>query len=656
MESNCLEIKKQSYNGNIFLFLLVIKFVINLVEVFYCKKFFRGGIMKKIFKNLFIFLVFSLVFTVSISYKVKAEDKLKITNWVINSEVLEDGTFSIKEDITFKFSDKFNGVYRDIGMRNTSEFSDLKVFQKIDGKEIEYKKVEKGNKGDNGVYQVNNQEDNNISVKIFSPSKNEEKTFILSYKILNESIKYADTAELFYKFIGEENKTHIDNLKINIKLPQLAEKDKVKIFAHGPVNGVINFIEDGLINLQVENIKDERYVAGRILFPREYIKNSKNLRNEEAYSRILNEELIYTKEVEKNIEGRKKRKEIGNYGSFMFIGLSLVFIILISVKLRRKDKFYENDYYGMLPKECTPAVASVEYSYYLGSKDIIATILDLARKGYLSIEKIEDTKEELFMENKKKKHNKNREKDKNYKIIKIKSTDSNLLEHEIFFIQWIIDKIGDYNYVTLSKVREYSKSNMNEFINDYKKWDKLAKDEVKKKGFFDEKGKRYGTFLILFSIVELFAGIIFLIFNSMYGLAAVIAGSILLVWGIVLLYRKSDYGYIEYMKWKKFRDKMKNMKKYDIEREFSDYAIDQWIIYAISLGIDEKKINSFKPYVMSSTAYNNSYLYWYFLYGNLGHSNSFNKSIDSAFGAGVPSTGSGGGVGGAGGGGGAGGF
>ncbi|WMJ79131.1 DUF2207 domain-containing protein [Clostridium sp. MB40-C1] len=609
--------------------------------------------MRKIIK----FLISMCVLSLMLVFNVYAEEELKINNWDIKSNVLENGDLVINEDISFRFSDKFNGVFRDIKIKNTSKVSDMKIYEKVNGKEIEFKQVEKGSNGDNGVYEIKYPSKDYASIKIFSPSKNQVKTFTLKYKILNESIKYKDTGELFYKFIGEENKTPIDKLNININLPKPALKDKVKIFAHGPLNGQINFSEKGAINLQVDNVNSEKFVAARILFPVEYINKSTNIVEENAYSRIMNEELSYASSVKKKIENSKKRMNAANYGSFAFIGISILITFVLGIKFRRKQKINIENTYGMIPEDCTPAVASVVYSYYLGSKDIIATILDLSRKGYLNLEEVEESEKLITQKESKVKKQK---KDKDYKIINNEYIEDNLLEHEKFFIDWLINKIGNGSFVTLDIIREYSKKNTGKFTGDYKKWEELVRKYVKENKYYDNKAKQTGILLILFSFFQVLLGILFIALGSNYGIAVLIIGIVFIIWSIALMYRKSDYGYVQYKKWAKFREEIKKVKEYNIQKKFSENYIDECLIYGMSLGLSQKEINKFKPYIMSSSVYSNSYLYWYFLNSD-SKNNSFNKSIDSAFNSAVPSTGSGGGfsgggASGAGGGGGAGGF
>jgi len=134
----------------------------------------------------------------------KAKDDLYITDWLVEATILDNGDLSITEDITFEFNDEFNGVYRDIGLNKTSGVSDIDVQEITDNKSVLYEAVDSAKNGDSKVYTLK-KSSNKMLVKIFSPSKNELKTFRISYIVKNVAIKYNDIAELYYKFLGDDN-------------------------------------------------------------------------------------------------------------------------------------------------------------------------------------------------------------------------------------------------------------------------------------------------------------------------------------------------------------------------------------------------------------------------------------------------------------------
>lgn len=603
--------------------------------------------MKNYFKNTFL-LLFAAILILSFSTKANAEESLSIPKWLIQSQLLENGDLSMKEDITFRFSKNFNGVFREIVLDKTSGVQDIIVSEVTDNGEIQYRRVDDARKGDYGVFIVI--EDTDIrKIQIFSPSRNEEKTFRLSYIVKNVAIKYNDIGELYYKFLGRENETPIDDFTVEIKLPQNDVNDEVKIFAHGPLNGQILRKTNNIAYMEVKDVTKDTFIEGRILFPREFISSSNNTVNKDNYTNIINEEVSLQKQIEEKAVRNAARSSLFGNISIALAAFEIIIFILLLSKFRREKDIYDTVNNSIIPEDCTPAVANYLVTMTYDSNTIIATILDLFRKGYIEVDGGQE-------------YTKKRKKLKDFKITKIKEEDSALLSHEKYFMHWILDDIGDGKSVTTRHIEKYSKNHDSEFESSYFDWQKKIKEDAVRKGYFDKSSNKYATYLIIISSITLILSIITLGFRSLFGLALMGASIVLLIYGISLYFRKSDYGYSQYKKWLEFKNYMNQSKKLTIIDDFTKYPLDISLIYALGLGVDKKTIKKFnidKIYDNQDCYCNNGWLYWYFIFAH-DQNNAFADSIDRSFDSTTPSTGSGGGFsaggGGGAGGGGAGGF
>ncbi|MBW4828161.1 MAG: DUF2207 domain-containing protein [Clostridiaceae bacterium] len=557
---------------------------------------------------------FQIIFLISIiilSFPSKpyAEDSLAISRWLIESELLENGDLYIEEDITFDFSGKFSGVFREIVLEKTSGVKNIEVGEIIDGKEIKYDNINKGKKGNSNVFTIDTN-NNSKTVTIYSPSKDQKKTFKIKYTVKNVAIKHNDTGELNYQFLGSENKTPIEFFSVNIKLPQ-NRNNKVKIFAHGPLNGMTDFKDENLVHMEVEDVPKNTFVEGRILFPNNFIPKSSNLSNKSNYNNILNEEKALIKDIEKKELQKEKITKVLSYASLIAGGIGIITLALFLSKLKRKINIYEKTSSNIIPEDCSPAVASYLTLSHNNTEVIVATILDLVRKGYFKIEK-----------------NEKEGKPTNLNIIKIKNQDEKLLKHESFFIQWIIDTIGTGNDVDIENINKYGENYNDKFLEDFNKWQNLVKKETEDKGYFDLKVKKYGYILTVFSIIFFIISIATIAYGVIYGLFPLIISIIVFIYGLTLLSRKSDEGHVQYKKWKKFIKYMKNTKKININKEDLIYPLDMTLIYAIALGLNTDILDNFKSAVSDKNYTNNSWIYWYFFSGN---KHILHKSMEEAF-------------------------
>jgi len=591
--------------------------------------------IKRSFKFIISF-IFIITLLSIFSTDVNAEDSLTISRWIINSEVLENGNLKVIEDITFKFNDYYNGVFREIVLKGTNGLDNIQVSQLNKGQEIPYQKVNNAKKGDNQVFVVN-KEDNSIILQIFSPSEDEEKTFRIKYIVKDVAIKYRDTGELYYKFLGEENETSIDFLGININLPGKVTDD-VKIFAHGPTNGTINFSGDNTIRAEVENVKSHTFVEVRVLFPVDFIPNSSKIIDKNAHDEIIEEELSYIQELKDKEIRKEERKSLFNNISIVISGILLISMAMVFIKFKRNINIYES--FNRYPNfdEVSPAVVSFLVNGSVSTKTLMATIFDLARRGFISIEGEIKNKMDSF------------------KLVRLKG-EGVLSDHEILLLKWLFDEMGDGKTIKSDDIEYYSKHHSINFYNNYNEWIKAIKKEAKERGYYDSNSKPAGIILILLSVISFTIGIVSIIFESLWGISLIAISTVAFIYGIMLLIRKSDYGYIQAKKWIDFK---KNLRKMSKSKNIEDLSLslNESLIYGLALGIDFNSLNRFKPYVYNSHM-PNYWTYWIFANDSKGE-NMFEKSFNKSFSSIASSTGSGGsfssGGGGGAGGGGAGGF
>jgi len=612
----------------------------------------KGDNMRRIFNGLGL-LIFTLALILCFPQSVRAKEDLVIPQWVVEASLDETGDLHIAEDITFEYNKKFNGVFREILLGKTSGVSGIRVQELGGAAPKEYTQVDHAEKGDSGVFLIKDTGDT-ILIQIFSPAKDQEKTFRISYLVKNVAIKYNDIGELYYKFIGAENETPIESLTINIKLPQADTGNEVKVFAHGPLNGKITKENNTEYSLFVEDVPKGTFIEGRILFPREFIPLSGNVQNIDNYTYILEEEAAFQN---KQIADRERKEKIGrilkrvsSFASSFGVVLFLIFLI----HFRREKNIYQSEQPAdAIPDDCTPAIAALLTNTMIGTNTILATMLDLMRKGYIKI--TGDDKSNL------------KSADQEFVITLVKKADNSLLNHERFFINWLIYEIGNGQSVSTKEIEEFGKSNSSKFGSLYYEWQSKIREDAVLKGYYDKSKTKYGVFSLITSLALFILGIFTLVYGSLVGLANLIISIALFIFGLTLFYRLSDSGYHHYKKWVDFKKNMKQNKKGFAHEKPVKYASDISAIYALGLGVEKKPGEfNFGKGTHQGTAVNdgseiystNSWVFWYLMFVS-NKNNAFEKSIDNSFGGATGSHSGGGfsgGGGGGAGGGGAGGF
>ena len=557
------------------------------------------------------YIIFTLIFIlVLLPMNVFAEESLSISKWIVASELMENGDLQITEDLTFVFKDEFNGVFRDIVLEGTDGISNIELFEIVDGMEVPYTLNQNAKKGDRNVF--SSEEDNNsINLMIFSPSEDEEKTFRIKYTLLNVAVMHSDTGELYYKYLGDENKTPIDYFSVNLILPEFNRKD-IKIFGHGPLNGTINFTDTD-IRLKVDDVPTRTYIEARILYPKDYTPLSNNTGNKDL-NELLDEEASYAKGIEERERRKETNKGIFNKISIALIALGAV-VSAFLLKLTKRNPDIYNSMDSLNPKDISPAELNIFINQYADSRGLLATIFDLARREYISIDEIEISNE------KKKKSRKKEE----FIFTRKNLLDNSLLEHESYLLDWLFNTIGDGNSLSTLDIEKYRTKKMMEFNKKQTEWIKLVKEQLDSRDYYDKKHKSTGLLSLILSIAIFIVGIISIVFGGLYGIGAILVSIILFIYGIWLMNRKSDEGYIQYGLWRDFKKEFDNYVDLDI-----GIPKDLTLIYAVALGLNMKKLEQ------QRISYGNDYYpmywgYWYFMHINKKGGSAFEDRFNNSF-------------------------
>lgn len=534
-----------------------------------------------------------MIILIILPLKAHAEESLEIASWQVTSQLLENGDLEITEDITYNFNDEFNGIYRDININATDGIEKFSVTEVTFGDPIEYLNDQDAKVGDAHVYS-HSMEGSTNRYMIYSPSKDVQKVFRFSYVIKNVAVIHEDTGELYFKYLGDENETLIHNFIASLALPQI-DRESVKIFAHGPLNGNINFTEDNLIRLEVTNVPSRTFIEARVLYPLDYTPFATRLGNSNI-DNILNEEASFLEEIEQEAIRRENRKSIFNNISIAIsaVGAAIAGIFLTSILKNKRP----SDFEGLYPEDISPAELNLFMTGYIDNRGLLSTLFDLARREYIEIDEL--NKDERSFSKKDLKN-------KDYEFIRTRKNDGGLLEHERYLIDWLFNEVGNGSRVSTYDIDTSRKKEPMNFNKSQSQWFKLVKDQLKAREYSDPKTTKTGIMLILISISLIIISIVSIVFNGLYGLLGLGISILIFTLGTILAARKSDKGYIQHKLWKDFEKEFENYSEYDI-----GIPKDKVLIYAVALGFSMKDLDK------NRAAYGTDYypMYWGFWYFN----------------------------------------
>lgn len=425
-------------------------------------------LQKNILKVIICLVFFIIILLVNNNSYAKS---YSIENMDIQASILEDGSLSIKQSITYDFNGSYNGIYitipfklndyerdevnKNISNNNIYNGNAVSVNNITDSGGIVYTETYYATNGEIGVYTID-KDSEKYTIKVYSPSQDTKKTFIINYNISNVCVNHADIGELYYNFIGGKWDVDIKKLNIDILLPNNKTKEDLYAFGHGPYNGVVTIVSENKVNFKIDNVKKGQYVAARVLFNKDNIRNSSKVVSTNALTRIMQEE--------KNIYENKENKQKFNNKVLIFTVILFIYWIIL-LFIYEKDKKYVATYSGEeeLFKKYNPLIAGcIQGSREVLARDIIAVILNLIDKKTIEMDVIPAIKEK-----------------EPYKYI-LKKSKQNIEMDEIekYIYEWLFGKKDSINLADRLKEMPHQKDANEKF----KTLNNMAKTNLNKVG------------------------------------------------------------------------------------------------------------------------------------------------------------------------------
>ena len=583
------------------------------------------------------YIILSLIILLIPTF-VKASDvDYEITNYYIDSYILENGDLEIKELIVLNGS--FNGYIRELATSNSvlshsnkidfehdaiynaSGIYDMKIGAKkvndvsFDTFNDEFEKLEIGDSfSSNSKKTVVTKYSNYDEYKMYYRSNNESVAFLLDYKLDKAIVLHNDVAELYWQFIGNDFTDQINDLKIRIHLPSNDESDSFKVWAHGDLTGEIKKENNKTVYAYVKYLYPNSPVDIRITFDKNLITDTSKAKksNEEALDSILKVEKERALEANRIRKRQQKLVAIANYTGIFLIIFQIINIIYIYFKHDKEYKSdFNNDYYREFFDDFNVEVGDYILKRTITPNAMSASIMNLIYKKNIKSEKIEDGKKE------------------NYEFTLLNK--DNLSDTEIKLVNFLFEKVGENNKFTTEELKKYAKSTKtySDFNNTYTSWKNSVISNGKKLKIF-ETSIPNKIFNVLFCLLVMFVGVIF---STNIGLSipyviATILSIIVVVYSLQVL-KRTKYGNEQYLRLKASKRFLSDFGTFDI-KELPEITLwERYMVYATLFGIASKVSKSMNVKIKEISDYENIQTF-HTNYYDFELCNIINSSISSA--------------------------
>lgn len=518
----------------------------------------------------------ALLLTVLFPYQAEARS-LQMDKIVYEAELLPDGSMQVTEHITATFNGTYKGFFVTIPQDHHAALSDIVVAE--NGVPFQFNSGE--HYGPPGTYLVK-PADNKVTIDWSIDAADQQRTFEVSYRVHNAVRLHTDVAEFYRKFVGEDNEQPIGQVVVRVLLPEGAENyqagSDIRIWGHGPLQGEVDFAGPREVIWEMTNLPAREFMEGRMTLPVDLFPAAGLHTGQTALPMILEEEGQWADEA--NRERLASRLQTAAAILALMGTLMVLFLLWFRYGKEYRPQF-EGEYYRELPADYSPAEMSVLWNWgAVKTHDMTATLLDMARRGYLVIE------QQLF----EKKRLLGSKEVTTYRLTlqreKYDRDRLHLRPHESELLDFIFTTISEHQAsLYLYDIEEFSKKRSQEFYSFWLEWKNgLMMTGAANQWFMGTPGRTrwlvagIGLLLFIACVLTIKAEL------TVLGISLLISSFLM---GIVpQIYKKrSPAAQEDLRKWQAFRrflQHFSNMERHEIP---SLIIWEHYLVYAVSLQV-----------------------------------------------------------------------
>lgn len=307
-----------------------------------------------------------------------------IENYFINAELQNNGDLIVQE--YFELNGSYNGFERIIKYADSNTYTfnpnstyygtsslyngdgivlnEIRAVDKSSSFNFNsvsgdlFERTANASKGDFGVYTISSVV-NGRSYLIYLPSSY-NKSFYIKYTLKNMGVLHNDVGELWWKVIGYELDESVKHLEIKVNFPN--NQNEFRVWAHGPLNGVVSKNENDVLVAKVDDLSSYKTIDVRAVFDKKLLVNSNKKSNVIALDKIVGYEMDAANEVNydrEQSENKLKNNIITDYKSCLEYPDRYCYNELVDDLTKITDKVFVDEYSSKL-KMLKNSVVSVE--------------------------------------------------------------------------------------------------------------------------------------------------------------------------------------------------------------------------------------------------------------------------------------------------------
>ena len=528
----------------------------------------------------------------------------RITRVDIDARLMSDGSMDVSEARTYDFTGSFSYAYRDMPRGGPVIFGDFEVLE--EGRPYELSGSEEP-----GTYMIS-RDSERTRITWYYRASDIRRTFEFRYRAANAVEVYADAAVLYYKFLSEDWEKSQRNISLRIEPPAPLHREQIRQWLHGPPSAESSTTDRGEILARCPRLPGGRYLEVRALYPAGLFPDAET-RPGSVRQGIMEEEAAWAEEANRirraeldRLAGREKRMR---WGKWLMIALGLAglwgWYQLYNKYGRRPAMPQFLDMVSEVPGKTTPAlVGYLLHNRQVVGRDLVGTMLDLARRGFVELRE-ETVEKKRFWGGMKQES----EYCWDLKRAHWEEHASGLLGFERSLLQFLFGDLAEGgDSISLSEIKESRR----DFIKFFRKWKQEVSEMGEEENWYDKasiRGAYYslalGGSMLALTVVSIF---LFEIWAVILGGAAV---AVMVL--SFLIYHRTSEGETEARHWKALQ---KYLKKYEFRSQSRGELLSRvsdYLVYGVVLGLSTKFYGELAGAIPESE--HMRYVPWYVYHG-----------------------------------------
>jgi hypothetical protein len=316
----------------------------------------------------------------------------------IDATVLRNGDLRVEERRTFDFRNgDFTYAYYTIDDPQ-DRVRDFTIHEAADGREVPVRPD----------YAFHTITTDGFQAQWSYRANDEERTWVLRYRVACAVDVWTDTAHLYWQFIGTGWEKPTSHAVVTVHLPPRSERTvtrrsecipedvaapangaplrpgDVRAWGHGPLNGQITVLDPQTIRYEVRDVPPASYVEGSIVFPTEAVPSALRV-DEPALDRILRQERTWAQQAN---AVRDRHETERRWVAVLLVALPVVMVLLVLLA-RLRDRIPEVPRLLEQPPEPDAVQAALLWSAWRGHLSprnaYRAQILRLVHRGAIEM-------------------------------------------------------------------------------------------------------------------------------------------------------------------------------------------------------------------------------------------------------------------------------